>query len=1099
MTASGTITVLFTDLVASTGMFQRLGEDGAEQLRRSYFTLMRDAVSAGGGEIVKSTGDGLMIAFDSAYEAVASASAIQRAVARHNAGDSSEQLGVRIGMEIGDPVRADNDLFGMPVVTAARLCQRAEGGQILVSDLLRRLVDTRGGVKFRELGPLELKGIADPVDTWAVVWETMVDEPLPVPPLFLSEERGLFVGRSEEVGTLLANFDRARAGERRLVLVEGEAGIGKSRLAREFSLAAHRRGATVLLGHCTEGAVVPFQPFAEALRQYVETCPHTRMQRQVLAAGIELVLLIPELAERIQPASGMLGADPEGRRFRLFEAVAGLLTDASRPAPLVLILEDLHCAAEPTLRLLEHVARYRHQSQLLIIGTYRSTDVTRASALWRSLPDLRDEGVMDLVKLTGLGHSEVTTLIEVWAGGEVAPDLPQLVQSRTEGNPFFIGEVLRGVSPAVETGDGRDALVRKEAIEQAGIPKGVKELIGRRLDQLAEPVVRSLSIASVIGRRFRLDLLERVSDRSGDELADWLEQAVEAQVVFEVPGAIGLYNFSHTLIAETLYEDLTATRRARLHRQTGEAIEAAAADDLQPHLPELAHHFLRAGPAGEAGKAVAYLTAAAERALEQLAYEQAATQLERALEALDQLDGDPRERCDVLLLTGRAHVMSGNPERAKTVLVEAAELARKLDDPESLARAALTYARPYPEAGIANETTLALLEEALGSLGPVDSSYRARALAQLAMELHWSERVERRFELSREAIEVARRIGDDHALGTALHCRHYAISGPDTVEERLAIATEMLAVAGRTDDKELALWSYHFHVSDSLELGDGDSVERGIRTQGELATELRYPFYLWVSSFLHSMWALLKGDLNEAEGLATEALVVAQSAEIGEAVHNYGVQIFIIRREQGRLGELEPIVRNFVQERGEGIPGWQAALAYLYGEMGDEAEARKLFDILAHDRFSKLPRDITWLMSMGLLADTCAFLEEAEHAPLLYQALIPYRHRNVVVGTALSCTGAVSRPLGRLAATLGDWDSAERHFEDAVAMNERVGTPLWTAYAKRDYADMLIARDRLGDQDRAQRLLDEAHGVGQALGLDNLVRTAERSLAGGRA
>ena len=467
-------------------------------------------------------------------------------------------------------------------------------------------------------------------------------------------------------------------------------------------------------------------------------------------------------------------------------------------APLVLIVEDLHCAADPTLRLLEHVARYRQQSQLMIVGTYRSAELTRASALWRSFPDLRNEGVADVVKLSGLGHAEVTTLIEVWAGGEVAPDLSHLVQSRTEGNPFFIGEVLRGVSPEVATGDQRDAQVRWEAIEQAGIPEGVKEVIGRRLDQLAEPVVRALSIASVIGRRFSLELLEWVSDHSGDELADWLEQAVEAQVAIEVPGAIGLYNFSHTLIAETLYEDLTATRRARLHRQIGEAIEAIGGNDLRPHLPALAHHFLGAGPAAGASKAVVYLSAAGEQALEQLAYEQAATQFERALEALERWGGEPRERCDVLLLAGRANVMSGNPERAKAALVEAAEIARDLDDPESLARAAFIYARPYPEAGIANETTLALLEEALASLGPVDSSHRALALARLAMELHWSERVERRFELSREAIEVARRIGDDHALGTALHCRHYAISGPDTVEERLAIATEMIAVAERT-------------------------------------------------------------------------------------------------------------------------------------------------------------------------------------------------------------------------------------------------------------------------------------------------------------
>ena len=1099
MRASGTVIVLFTDLVASTKVFERLGEHRAEHLRRSYFALLRDAVSAGGGEIVKSTGDGLMVVFESAFDSVASASAIQRAVARHNADEAVERLEVRIGMEIGDPVRSDDDLFGMPVVTAARLCQRAQGGQILVSDLLKRFIDTRGGVRFREIGALDLKGITDPVEAWEVTWETMVDEPLPVPPLFLSEEPGVFVGRSAETEVLMTNLERASSGERRLVLIEGEPGIGKSRLAREFSLFAHRKGATVLLGHCTEGAVVPFQPFAEALRQYVETCSQTRLHTQVRTAGTDLLLLIPELADRVPTGTGGLGVDPEGRRFRLFEAVAGLLTDASRLAPLVLIVEDLHCAAEPTLRLLEHVVRYRQQSQLLIIGTYRGTELTRTSPLWRSLPDLRSEGVMEQIGLTGLGQAEVTMLMEVWAGGEIADDLSELVQSRTEGNPFFVGEVLRGLIPAADDRSDPDARIRPAEIDRAGIPDRIKDVIGRRLDQLLEPVVPILSIASVIGRRFSLDVLERVSPHSGDELADWLERAVEAQVVIEVPGSIGLYSFSHALIAETLYESLTATRRSRLHRQIGEAIEALAGDGAQPQLPELAHHFLRAGPAEETGKAVQYQSAAAEQALEQLAYEQAATQLERALEALDRYGGDARQRCEILLLAGRANVMGGNAERAKTVLVEAAEIARSLGDQESLARAALTYARPYPEAGIANETTLALLEEALDALGPVDSPYRARVLAQLAMELHWSERVDRRFDLSREAIEVARRIGDDHALGTALHCRHYAISGPHTVDERLAIATEMLAVADRTSDRELALWSYHFHVSDSLELGDGESVEEGIAAQAELATELRYPFYIWVSTFLRSMWALLMGNLEESERLATQALAVAQDAELGEAVHNYGVQIFNLRREQGRLGELEPIVRNFVDERGEGIPGWQAALAYLYAEMGDEAEARSLFDLLAEPGFSALPRDITWLLSMGLLADTCVFLDDSRRAPLIYDALLPYGHLNAVVGTGLACTGSVSRQLGRLAASVGEWDAAERHFEDAVAMNVKVGTPLWTAYAKRDYADMLLMRGRPHDRDRARRLLDEALDTGTVLGLHNVVRTAERSLSGGPA
>lgn len=569
---SGTVTLLFTDLERSTEMLQKLGDDEARGLWRTHLRLLRDAVAARGGQEVKSLGDGLMVVFPSALDGLACAVGIQQAVHRHNQRQEKDRrLQVRTGLHVGEPIRDEDDYFGMPVVVAKRLCESARGGQIIASDLVRRLVGSRGGYAFRELKPLSLKGVAEPLPACQVAWEHAAEEsaaPLPLPPFLALGERTAFIGRERELEQLRRQWERVRSGERRLVFLRGEPGIGKTRLAAEFALIIHAEGATVLFGRCDESAVIPYQPFVEALRHYVATCPIGELRAQLGATGAELTGLVPELAQRLPDLPSLGTVDRDREAYRLYDAFATLSAKASRVGPVILVLDDLHWADEPTVRLLRQIVRSQEQGPLLILGTYRETELPRTHPLAKALADLRRDRAFERVSVTGLDEDNVGELIGAWAGRGAPPAFVRAVHELTEGNPFFIEEVLRHLAEtgAIYERDGR--WTTHLTVDRMGIPEGVKDVIGRRVSRLSVECNSILTIASVIGREFDLDGLERASDLPIDRLLELLEEAVAARVVAEAPEIVGRYSFSHALIHETLYDESSATRRVRLHGQT---------------------------------------------------------------------------------------------------------------------------------------------------------------------------------------------------------------------------------------------------------------------------------------------------------------------------------------------------------------------------------------------------------------------------------------------------------------------------------------------------------------------------------------------------
>jgi class 3 adenylate cyclase len=638
---AGTVTLMFTDLVGSTELLGRLGEDGAATLRRRHFAALREAIAAADGREVKSLGDGLMVAFDSAADAVACARDIQR---RATVGD--DPLGVRVGLHAGEPDREEEDYFGTPVVVASRLCDRAQAGQILASDLVRGLAGPREGGAFRSLGALTLKGLAEPVTAWDVHWgddgerapAPAAGDLRPAVPGALARGDGGFVGREDALRRLAEELASAREAGMRMAMLSGEPGIGKSRLAAEAAHAAHGEGAVVLFGRCDEEALIPYQPFAEAVRGYLHAVP----------AAVPLATGLERLTGAVTAAPSR-DADPTAERMMLFEAVASFLTAVSRAGPLLLILDDLHWADGPTLALLRHVVRRGSEIPALVLGTYRDTDLSRAHPLAATLGELRRERAVQRLSLSGLAEPEVAGLLTSAAGHEPPGAFVRALHGETEGNPFFIEEIVRHLveSGAIVQRDGRWTSDRP--IEAMGIPEGVREAVGRRLAHLTDTANRALADASALGRRFEFSVLAAMSGVDEDPLLDALDEALQAQLVVEASeGGRPAYAFRHALVRETLYEELSLPRRQRLHLRAAEAIESVHARDLDPHAGTLAMHLQQAGAAVDPRRALEWTLRAAAASAAQLAWEDAAAQLEAALELMDEAGARPEERAPLL-------------------------------------------------------------------------------------------------------------------------------------------------------------------------------------------------------------------------------------------------------------------------------------------------------------------------------------------------------------------------------------------------------------------------------------------------------------------
>jgi class 3 adenylate cyclase/DNA-binding NarL/FixJ family response regulator len=1053
------------------------------------------------GRIVKTTGDGLLVEFASVVDAVRCAVEIQRAMAERNVEVAAERrVEFRIGINLGDVILDEGDIYGDGVNIAARLEALAEPGEICVSRVVRDQVQDRLDVAFEDRGEQRVKNIARPVHVFRI--------PIaghPSAPARREDDPGVrirareaemalptdtFVGRQRELEELHGAFEQACAGHGRIVMLAGEPGIGKTRTAQELAVHATGREAAVLWGRCPEeSGAPPYWPWVQVIRAAL--CDvDLEFLAELGAAAADIAGIVPEIRDRLPglEPSAPLG-DPAEARFRMFESIRQFLASLCRGRTLLLVLDDLHWADAPSLRLLEFLAPELARCRILLVGTYRATELSRRHPLSNALGALARAPSFARVNLGGLNTEEMQAFIAA-AGTAVPPALAKTLHEQSEGNPLFLREIVRFLEQRSAVAAGPEA--ERSMAVAIRIPEGVTEVIGRRLNLLSAGCNEVLALASVIGRDFTWEVLMRAaSPLSEDMLLEALDEAVAAHILEET--APERYRFAHNLIRVTLYDELRIARRRQSHRAVGNAIEAVHRADLDPFLPELARHFQAAGGERESEKAIDYAVRAGRRADALLAFEDALQFFQTALDTIEQRsEPDEAARCRLLFLLGEAQRKSNDFSEALSTLAEAAKTAGQLGLPDVLATAALAYEQTSWRAGlfVADPPPRGLLEEALRQLPETKPALRARLSGALGRALLYANNeVEARAQVAR-SIAMARQIGDPAVLAHNISNLFNFFWGPESTVELLNSATEMVAAAQQSSDLETLHDAYAWRLVLYLALGEIAGAEADFQALTRIDARVRQRTYSIQVLGYRIMLALMRGEFADVE-----QLVLKFQSLLPLAVHadQLSIQIFTLRRDQGRLVAFQPMVSMFLRQQ-SAASVWRPGLALIYLEIGQRDEARAEFEKLAADDFTKIPRDGRWLYCIVYLSEICAGLGDAPRATMLYPLLLPYGGHNISLGAGIVCGGSADRYLGLLCVAMARWSDAQQHFEEALAMNGRIGARVSLAHTQHDYAAMLLARGEAGDRERAADLLRASLESAQEIGMRALEERVARRL-----
>ncbi|WP_298831888.1 AAA family ATPase [uncultured Piscinibacter sp.] len=895
----------------------------------------------------------------------------------------------------------------------------------------------------------------------------------------------LFVGRKTELAQLMAALDSARRGAGRMVLLAGSGGIGKSHLLQRLAWQAQREGAVVGWGRCPEEAGAP--PFW-AWRQLIRGQLHACSDEQALALlgnGIaDIASIAPEVAERFGlQADSAVTTDSQQSRFRLFDAVVGFWRRAARRTPVLLAFEDLHWADASSLRLLAFLAHELADCALLIVGTYRDTELSRQHPLFDTLAELARASGCQRIELRGLSVGETQEFASAISGQAASARLVQALHTRTEGHPLFLVETLRYLldtqGPQGLGAAGEDAPWLK------AIPAGVREVIGQRLNRLSAAAARTLAVAACIGRRFDLALLSDLdADTDEEALLQTLEEAMDEHLIEPMPDAQD-FRFSHALIRETLYDEMLPLRRARLHLRIGEALEQRHGTDDPGIWSQLAVHFSEAGAGDAAHKALDYAERAAGHAGKVLAFEEAIRLYDVALQLLQRhAPRDLQRRCRVLQAIGDAQLWHGNVEAANELFRQATALARQTDQADAFARAAIGYANSSTQASRSGEAAVAMLVEAIAGY-PANDSVRVELVSRLCVAYIYCDRPAEAMEAHRNAVALARELDDPRSLHMALAAISAAVFWPEMLHERLAATREAWDIAEQLNLRERVSQLMAYFMCDLMHAGDSLQLASVCARGRALATQWRSPFWLAVCQHMEVLMAINEGRLDDAERWAMQALQSGRAVAEDKVVSAFGMQMFCLRREQGRLREALPMLEHFVRTNTE-AQTWKPGLALIYAELDMRKACEAEYHSVAWHRVQGRLSDAARTTSVMLLAEVCVYLEDLTRAGQLYDLLSGRAGMALLGDSSGPCLGSADRLLGSLATVMGRWDEAQAHFEAALAADSAAGSRVWVAHGHHRYAWMLQRRARKGDARRALALLEVALAESTALGLQAL-------------
>jgi transcriptional regulator with XRE-family HTH domain len=889
-----------------------------------------------------------------------------------------------------------------------------------------------------------------------------------------------FVDREEELGVLREAWSSAKAGHRVLTLIAGEPGIGKTALTAELARQVQAAGGLVLYGRWDEHVLAPYQAFREALDDYARACPDDVLRQDLAGLAEEIGRLCPEPAQRIGASAAPPQAAAEAERFRLFESIDTWFRRIAARHPVLLVLDDLQWADEPSLFLLQHLMRARRSTPLLTAAMYRDIGPER-SEFSAALPALTRDVDCRRLSLHGLEHHAVTTLLEDAVGrpiGERESVIVANLEWETAGNPFFLIEMAKHLSDV----GAFDREVLRLGETPAEIPQSVRDMIRSRLRRLSDPCVETLAIASLIGERFDAALLASTASLPDAATVDLLEEAAQARLITEIDlaetGELDYWRFSHSLTRRVTSEELSRGHRARLHQRIGETLESRPG--ISP--AELAHHFGAAASRGSAHKAVQYGRLAGQRALREVAAEVAVRHFRRALELLDRFGPEDQAlRCELLLDLADAHDRAGEYAVRDERFAEAADTARRLGGGELFARAALGYGGILPAAVRPDLRAQALLEEALKRLGEDDTGAQATVLARLAHWLHNVRRYRERLELSDRSVAMARDTGDPRTLATVLLHRCWALDGPDDVSDALRVATEIVHIGDELGDSELRLEGLRIRLAAQFENGAHPAAVQTAHDLRTLAEEVRHPEFIRLAAMWDIAVASLEGRFKEAEEL---------SGELGRRLEQIGhSQAALIAMAQsaswrlldGHATEYVPLFEALSVAEPANL-AWPAITAWSLAESGARDRAAEL--LRRTDPASAAAADknyLWWAVVVGFSA-AVDLSEDRRWAAALYELAAPYAGSNCTLGLA-SFLGAADHWLGVLAGTAGRFTEAVAHLEAALARHREMGARPWTALTEEALGHVLSMRGQAADTGQAARLAESAMHTAGELGL----------------
>jgi tetratricopeptide (TPR) repeat protein len=917
-----------------------------------------------------------------------------------------------------------------------------------------------------------------------------------------SLRRPVFVGREAELKALSDAFVEVKAGQGRVVMLAGEPGIGKTGVVSHISEQLVNDGAQLYWGRCyeSEGAL-PYWPWVQVIGTYATSCAPDVLRAEMGDGAPDITEMVPELNSALPGLERPSMSDtPEAARFRLFRSIAGFFSRASQKAPMALILEDLHWGDRSSLLLLEFLAQELESSPVLLIGTYRDVELNRRHPLGQTLAELNRRQHFLRMTLRGLEEQEVGRIIALASGHEPSQQLVTSLHGQTEGNPLFVTEM---VNLLLDEGSLSEDGAVADSLHLGRVPEGVREAIGRRLDRLSDAANAVLRVASVMGRQFTIQQARRLTSGLSDspvgtgfdeetEILPALEEALRARIIERDVDEIGAYQFTHSMIRDTLYDELSTPERVRLHRLAGEVIEVLHASNLDPHLSQLAHHFLEASQGGHTDRAVYYAERAGDRAVDMVAYEEGSRLYGMAIQALQLSERpDDLKRCELMNVLGRSQMLSGAIVEARETQVTTTEIARRIGAFDLQAEAAIAFETAGWHPGLDGSPAVELLVGALEDLDQSDSRLRARTMGSLGRALGYSGRLESALDTGRSAIEMARRLGDPTTLATTLWARLPARQDPSDIHQRVEFAREAIAICEELGRYDMALDAQAWLFNDLLELGEVDQVDPVLASWSAKVMQLRIPVWQVLLRSVETGNAFRLGHFDEAEQLADSIIEMSRGVTGLDVAGVHGATRFAIRREQGRLDEVRQALEVFLKLSPSSA--WRPGLALLYAELDMREQARQQFELVAEDEFAGVIHDSLFTTTAVYMADVCCYLGDRDRAAELYRLLLPYEGHNISIGVGHVFLGPISRYMGSLATLMENWDDAERHFVDALTLARKSKSPPQEAHTGLEYALLLISRRKPGDVSTAVQMLEHAGTTANELGMRTLKRQVEEA------